>query len=314
MKIGIDSYCYHRQFGDWYAGLQDDPGRRWTVWDFLAAAQGHGAEGVSLEACYLGDHLTPAGLERLRAALDAAGLVRVWAWGHPDGLHSGADPDAASDAVADLERHIGHARAVGAGVMRICAGSRRTRPASSAATWAEHRDRLLPLLRRAAGPAAEAGVVLAVENHIDLLADELAELVTLVGSPWLRVCLDTANGVRMGEDALTAVRTLAPFAAATHVKDIVRRPGDAGAFASWPSVPLGRGVVGIAAVLEILRAAGFAGLLAVEIDYLDPAWLDPAWLDPAWSAGAEGAADSIEDAAVADSLRFLRGLRDAPGV
>jgi hypothetical protein len=78
VKIGIDSYCYHRFFGDWYPGLQADPGRRMTVWDFLERARGLGAEAVSLEACYL--PATDAFLGRLRDTLDEQGFERVWAW------------------------------------------------------------------------------------------------------------------------------------------------------------------------------------------------------------------------------------------
>jgi hypothetical protein len=35
MKIAIDSYCYHRYFGEVYPGLQQPPDRALTVWDFL---------------------------------------------------------------------------------------------------------------------------------------------------------------------------------------------------------------------------------------------------------------------------------------
>ena len=31
MQIGIDSYCFHRYFGEIYAGLQTDPGTRWRM-------------------------------------------------------------------------------------------------------------------------------------------------------------------------------------------------------------------------------------------------------------------------------------------
>ncbi|UFN50459.1 sugar phosphate isomerase/epimerase [Roseomonas sp. OT10] len=260
MIPAIDSYCFHRYFGDCYPGLERDPGRRMEVWDVLRLAGELGAGGVSLEGCYLpGD---AAFLDRLRGALDAAGLARVWAWGHPDGLGSGRKPEAAED----LLRHLAMARRVGAGVMRICCGGRRTRPDS----WPEHRALLLPLLRGLL-PAAEAqGVVLAIENHIDLLAGELAELLETIDSPWLGACLDTANNVRMGEEPLAVVRRLAPWTRATHVKDVAPLPGAEGAFAAWPSVPLGEGVVGIPAVIAELRRAGYDGLLAVEIDYLHP--------------------------------------------
>ena len=260
MKVGIDSYSFHRFFGEHYPGLEEEPGQRMEVWDFLRVARGMGAEGVSLEACHLPSD--PAFLERLRAALDEAGFARIWAWGHPDGLGSGRKPEAA----ADLLKHLAVARTLGAPAMRICCGGRRTRPER----WEEQRDLLLPLLRRLADAAGEQGVVLAIENHLDMLAEELAELLERVDSPWLGVCLDTANNVRLGEDALAVVRRLAPWARATHVKDVAPQPGAEGSFASWPSVPLGQGVVDVDAVVRELARTGYDGLLAVEIDYLHP--------------------------------------------
>ena len=279
MKLGIDSYTYHRFFGDWYPDLQVDPGRRMTVFDFLDRARELGVAGVSLESCYL-----PADdvfIDRLRAALDARGLERVWAWGHPSGLKSGADHDAAQD----LIRHLEIARRLGARVMRICGGGRRTRPAS----WPEHKAALVRMLGPLTEQAAAHGVVLAIENHIDLLADEMVELLTTIDSPWLGVCFDTANNVRMFEDPVEVARKLAPFARAAHVKDIIAHRGDPKTFGFWPSVPLGRGLVDLPAILRLLQAARFDGLLALEIDYLAPAYVE---------AG--------EDAAVAESIAWLR--------
>ena len=37
MKTGIDSYCYHRYFGEIYPD-QEDPGVRWTFQDFVNCA------------------------------------------------------------------------------------------------------------------------------------------------------------------------------------------------------------------------------------------------------------------------------------
>jgi len=90
MKIAIDSYCYHRYFGEVYPGLQQPPGRTMTVWDFLKRARRLGVSGVSLESCYF-PSLDEDLLHRLRATLDSYGLERVWAWGHPNGLCSGTD-------------------------------------------------------------------------------------------------------------------------------------------------------------------------------------------------------------------------------
>ena len=280
MKLGIDSYTYHRFFGEWYAGLQDDPGARMTVFDFLDRAKAHGVAGVSLESCFLPDD--DASIDKLREGLDARGLERVWAWGHPSGLQSGKAPP---DVAQDLVKHLGVARGVGARVMRICGGGRRTRPDR----WDDHKRGLVAQLRPLVDEAQTHGVVMAIENHIDLLADEMVDLIETIGSPWLGVCYDTANNLRMLEDPVVVARKLAPYARATHVKDVTAQKGDPRTFAFWPSVPLGRGLIDLPLVLACLDDAKFDGLLALEIDYLAPAYV------------ADG-----EEAAVGASLDYLR--------
>ncbi|MDB5847603.1 MAG: sugar phosphate isomerase/epimerase, partial [Rhodoferax sp.] len=208
-------------------------------------------------------------------------LECVWAWGHPGGLRSGEAPEQ----VADLKRHTAIAAAVGASVMRICCGGRRTRPAD----WPTHKASLLPLLRDATAHAQDHGVTLAIENHIDFLADELVELVETVDSPCLGVCLDTANNLRMLEDPAVAIEKLAPFARATHVKDVTAQGGNPRDFAFWPSVPLGRGLIDLPRAFKALRQHGYTGLLALEIDYLHPDYTDG-------------------DRAIAESIDYMRSL------
>lgn len=93
------------------------------------------------------------------------------------------------------------------------------------------------MLHRASAVAADSGVVLAIENHIDLYADELVELCESIDSPALGVCLDTANNLRLFEHPVEVARKLAPWTRATHVKDIAATRGDPRTFAFWPSVP-----------------------------------------------------------------------------
>jgi sugar phosphate isomerase/epimerase len=279
-KIGIDSYSYHRLFGEYYEGLQIDIGQRISIWDFLERASAYGVAGVSLESCFFSD-FSDEFVNRLRNELDRRSLERVWAWGHPNGLHSGRDKAAAED----LARHLAFARRIGASVMRICGGGRRTRPSS----WNEHKNLLIPMLTHLLEHAERQGVVMAIENHIDFLADELVELITAIDSKFLRVCLDTGNALRMLEDPLDVVAKLAPFAAATHIKDVAAHRGDPKTFSFWPSVPLGQGIVDLPKVIELLHRAGYQGFLALEIDYLHPAY------EP-------------EEEAISLSLEYLRTL------
>jgi len=280
LKIAIDSYCYHRYFGECYAGLQQPADRSMTVWDFLKRARQLGVAGVSLESCFLpsfeDDFLRP-----LKDALDSARFERVWAWGHPNGLGSGTDRTAARD----LTEHLGHARKIGAQVMRIVGGSRRTRPAS----FAVHKRRLGGMLKKLVPAAEHHGIVMALENHIDLTADEMTDLITGIDSPWLRVCLDTGNNLRLHEDPLVVAEKLAPLARATHVKDVSVHRGDPKDFAFWPSVPLGKGLVDIGNVLGFLKKAHYKGLLAIEVDYLHPE-------------------HGEEDTAVVASVKYLKKL------
>ncbi len=280
MKLAIDSYCYHRYFGEVYAGLEQDPGRRMTMHDFLDRAHALAVSGVSIESCFI-PHPSADEITALADRLKTLELECVWAWGHPGGLGSGRYPEQ----VADLKNHTEIAAAVGAKVMRICCGGRRTRLPD----WAEHKALLLPLLHDAVAHASGHGVVLAIENHIDFLADELVELVETIDSPWLGVCLDTANNLRMLEDPAVAIEKLAPFARATHVKDITAQRGNPREFAFWPSVPLGKGLIDLPRAFDDLRKHGYTGLLALEIDYLHPDY-------------------ASDERAIADSIGYMRGL------
>lgn len=283
MKVGIDSYCYHRFFGEVYPG-QREPAERYTVERVLDRCRDLGCDGISLESCFLPD-LGPAYLRDLKDRLDAEGMDRVYAWGHPDGLEAGGNP-AAKD---DLIRHIAHARAIGAEVMRVVGSS-----------FTFVRDPHEPQLRiiaewfkEAVAVAKDQGVKLAVENHIDFDGDEIMRLIDAVGSDHFGVNLDTANFLRVGEDPVEATRKLAPHIFATHIKDV--EPVKGRSVRSWnyfASCAAGEGLVDIEAVARILAGTGYTGFLALEIDMPVERWQDR------------------EEAMIAQSIRFLKDLAE----
>jgi sugar phosphate isomerase/epimerase len=119
MRVGIDSYSFHRYFGEVYPGLQVDPGKRWDMKDdFVPYALSLEVDEVALETLFF-PALDDAYCAAIKERLDEAGLDRVIGWGHPDGLHGGKD----EAALADLIRHIPQAPKVGASIMRIVASS-----------------------------------------------------------------------------------------------------------------------------------------------------------------------------------------------
>src|SRR3954471_8295609 len=92
MRIGLDSYSFHRLLGELRAG-EEDPGERLSDGGpaVVAEARRLALDGGSLETCYL-DPPSRLDLDALR---DAAGpLELVLAWGAPNGLELGARPDA----------------------------------------------------------------------------------------------------------------------------------------------------------------------------------------------------------------------------
>ena len=259
MKIGIDSYCYHRYFGEVYP-VQSAPDTAMTVEDFLSRTIQLGAEGVSLESCFLPQR-DPDYLSELRARLDELRLERVYAWGHPNGLLGGRSPEAYDEMILS----IAQARAVGAEVMRVVGNNGRYR-------FDEHEkqiDRLSAQFAEAVKEAQAQDIRLAIENHQDFTLEELATLLENVDSPYLGLTFDSGNCLRILDDPVKGLERLAPRVLATHIKDIRLQKGmPADRWQFFACVPAGEGVVDLPRIIEVLKGAGYGGMLTVELDYL----------------------------------------------
>jgi 3-oxoisoapionate decarboxylase len=265
MKVGIDNYCYHRFFGEIYA-QQKDPGRRITIEWFVDRARQLGVDGVSLESCFF-PGFEPAYLDGLKAQLDAAGLMRVFAWGHPDGLEGGKS----KTAYREMVEMIPHARRLGADVMRVVGSSLMFRFENHQ----EQIERLTGMFREAVRVAADHGVKLAIENHIDFTSDEIVQLLDEVDSDHLGVNFDTANFARLLDDPVKGMRKLAPRVLATHIKDLkVNAQASVDDWFFFSSTPVGDGFVDNLALARLLKEAGYKGFLAVETDFLHPDYAD----------------------------------------
>lgn len=261
MKVGIDSYCYHRFFGEVYP-QQQQPLRPMSLEGFLRRAKELEVDGVSLESCFF-PHLDGSYLAGINGVLDEYGLDRVYAWGHPDGLEGGANQQAYDDMVASFE----HARAIGADVMRVVGSSLMFRKQPHQPQL----ERLARMFSDAVPIAERYGVRLAVENHIDFTADEMLWLLTAVNSPYLGINFDTGNFVRLLDDPVRAMEKLAKYVYATHIKDLKLQKGiGADEWYFFSSTPVGDGIVDNLKLARLLARAGYQGFLAVEIDFLHP--------------------------------------------
>ena len=258
MKVGIDSYCYHRYFGEIYPD-QPDPGVRWSFHDFVRRAGELGVDDVSLESCFF-DSLEPGYLAELGAVLDEHSLSRVLAWGHPDGLEAGRN----EEAWRQMNTLIPKALCIGARIMRIVASSLMFR----FEPHAPQIEAIVRMLKQSVKIARDHGVILALENHIDYTSAEILEILERVDSDALKVNFDTGNTLRMMEDPVAAARRLGPYTVATHTKDVAAcrhvRPEE---WYFFSSVPVGTGLIDIPGVVRALAESGYQGVLAVESDH-----------------------------------------------
>lgn len=264
MKIGIDSYCYHRFFGEVYDD-QDAPEKKMTMTEFLEKARGFGVDGVSLETCFL-ESFDKSYMAELKAQLDEYGFDRVFAWGHPDGLEGGKN----EEEFEAMKKLIPSAKLIGAKVMRVTGSSLMFRHEN-------HQDqieRLVKMFREAIKIAEDNDVMLAVENHIDFTAAEILQIVERVGSDKFGVNFDTGNFLRLLDDPVEGMKKLAKYTLAVHLKDlqvntVEARPND---WFFFSGVPVGQGIVDNQTLVNILNKAGFEGFLAVEIDHPHIDW------------------------------------------
>jgi len=279
MKVGIDSYCYHRYFGEIYPD-QDDPGVRWTFQDFVDRAVELDVDGVSLESCFF-ESLDPGYLSEIKSSLDEKEMERVLAWGHPDGLEAGRS----EEAWREMNHLIPKAQFMGAEIMRIVASSLMFR----SEPHGPQIEAIVKMLKESVKIAEEYNVLLAIENHIDYTSAEIEEILQRVGSDVLKVNFDTGNTLRMMEDPVAAARRLGPYTVATHTKDLDAcrhvRPEE---WFFFSSVPVGTGLIDMPAVVRALKESGYEGVLAVETDHHKD--------------------NQNEDQLVADSVAYLKRL------
>jgi 3-oxoisoapionate decarboxylase len=265
MKVAIDSYCYHRYFGEVYPN-QRKPARCMGYADFLKRAAALKVDGVSLETCFF-ESLDESYLMGLKEIIDSAHLEVVVAWGHPLGFEGGKKPEA----VEDMRKHFRTCHLLGAKVMRVVGSSLDYRNDPHGPQI----EKLTKIFKECARMAGDEGVKLADENHFDFTTDEYLGLFEAVGSPHFGMCYDTGNCLRNGDDPVASAKKLAKHVFATHTKDVQAQYGwDPKDWMFFSTVAVGDGIIDFPKLVAELETAGYNGLYAVELDYCDPRYRD----------------------------------------
>lgn len=158
---------------------------------------------------------------------------------------------ATGDEQRQVERHIDvqleSSRLFGARVLRM------------AETWDPamriNIPRPLPVvvanLGRVVAAGERAGIVIALEDHLDFRLPEFQSILREIDSPFLQVTLDTGNLLPVQEDAVAFCDALAERIVNVHLKGVEYFWTDAGAVLT--GTPPGRSVVDLRAILRRLR-------------------------------------------------------------
>ncbi len=204
---------------------------------------------------------------------------------------------ATGDPAEYLQRCLRLARELGAPVMRCFVGSpddrRSGRPIGVLIESA------LKVLRAVRSRALDLGVKVAVENHGEMLARELRQLVEEAGRDWVGVCLDTGNPLHVMEDPAQTYEVLGPLALTSHVRDSVVWEHPRGAAFQW--VALGDGCLDLPALMDLHRRFCPQAPVHLEIITGRPPQILPYWEEGFWKF--------FPDMRAADFTRFLRLVR-----
>ena len=173
------------------------------------------------------------------------------------------------DDVARFAEEVKNAREAGASVLRtVCMNGRRYESLHSDQDFRKFQKEAIASLQLAEKVVRQNKVQLAVENHKDWRADELATVLKNLSSEWVGVTLDFGNSIALLEDPMEVVHTLAPFVMSTHVKDMgVEEYGDGFLLSE---VPLGQGILDLPRIVGICRAANPKVTFNLEMITRDP--------------------------------------------
>ena len=147
--------------------------------------------------------------------------------------------------------------------------------------WRQLIDQIAPDIRRVTEYAAQKGIRTCTENHGYVLqdAERVETLIRTVNHPNYGWLVDMGNFLCADDLPVHAVPIAAPDAFHVHVKDFLYKPADAenpgqGWFPSRNGSYLrgtvaGHGVVPIRRCLEILKKAGYDGIVSYEFEGME---------------------------------------------
>ena len=282
-RMGIVSYSYTSRWNP-KTESQKYPAFATAV-DFLERCHKLGAGGIQIEV----KNWTTDFAGKVRDKRESLGMYLEGSIGVPK---------TAND-VARFEQEISRAKEAGATILRtVCSSGRRYETYHSAEAFQELKKNALASLQLAEPVLRKHKVRLAVENHKDWRAKELAAMLKQLSSEWIGATIDFGNNISLLEDPMAVVQTLAPYAFTTHIKDMGVEEYANGFLLS--EVPLGKGILDLPKMVAICRQKNPDVTFNLEMITRDPLEI-PCLTDDYWATFSD-----LPGTELAQTLRMVR--------
>jgi inosose dehydratase len=181
-------------------------------------------------------------------------------------VYSGANfifPEILREELWKISRAAALAARLDAEHLVVGGGAQRVHGASE-----EDYARLAEGLEQVVAIAAEHGLRASYHPHLSTIVENPEQLDKVMDRSRIDFCPDTAHLVAGGGDPAELIRRYADRISYVHLKDFTAEP--------FAFLPLGRGEIDFAAILDELERAGYDGWLTVELDEYDGAPVDAA--------------------------------------
>ena len=256
-KIGIESYSYHRYFGELRAG-EVPVNKKINMIEFLEISDTFKPSSIGIQTCFI-DFNNISLLKKLSSILLKRNYSLVVSWGHPSGLELGKN----TNAFSDLLKKLKWAQEIQAEHMRIVIDSPKY---WNIETSKETINRVMPMLYEIDKTVYNNQFDISIENHGGLRMETYYEILKSIDNKYFGMTFDIGNFIRTGEKIEDAIDLLGNFIKVVHIKDFVLeglKPGEPDGW--WPTVALGKGDLPLKNILSSLHKLNYEGPVLVEL-------------------------------------------------
>lgn len=276
---------------------------KWNAAQHLDFASEQGLDAIQFSATQDYGDVSPQALQRVKQRAEELGIRVDSGIGCVCELSKSWNPKNGTPTDV-LNRGLEIAHGAGAKVMRCFMGSQLDRFGDR--SLQQLIDALVRNFKAVRSKALDLDVKIAIENHKDMQAWQVKQVIEEAGKDFVGSNLDLGNPTYVMEDPMTTLETLGSYALTTHVRDTAVYEDPQGAAVQWTA--LGEGSVDLKAIVKRYRELCPSASFQLEIITGRPPEFLP-YTDPSFWKTFEGmrAADFARFVALAKAGRPFSG-------